>query len=66
MLEREEFRLIAEMPFADDGGGVALIFEDFGDGDFVGVDSFLIAGEENPTAFLVFVQSYSLRIGARQ
>ena len=43
----EKLRLIAEMPLADDAGGVALLLQKLGDGDFIGVEAFGIAGEEN-------------------
>jgi hypothetical protein len=52
----QKLGLIAEMPFADDRGGVARALENLSDGDFGGVESFLVARSENPTAHLVLVQ----------
>ena len=43
----EEFRLVAEVPFAEHSGFVSDGFEDFGDGDFVGVESLAVSGEED-------------------
>ena len=39
VVQREELRRIAEVPFAEDGGGVAALFDQFGEGHFVGADA---------------------------
>ena len=43
----EEFGLVAEVPFADDGSRVAGGLEDFADGDFVRRKPDGIAGKED-------------------
>ena len=35
--KRHEGRLVPEVPFAEATGGIACLFQDFGDGDFLGV-----------------------------
>ena len=40
--------LIAAVPFADNFGGVSLGFEEFGDGDFTGIESDALTGKEHP------------------
>ena len=47
VLVREEFGLIAEVPFPDDAGGVALFLEDFGDRDLVGMNALGVAWHQN-------------------
>ncbi len=39
-----EFFVVTEVPFAKDGGGVAGFFEQFGKGDFRGVQSHIVVG----------------------
>lgn len=39
-----EFFVVPEVPFAEDGGGVAGFFEQFGKGDFRGVQSHIVVG----------------------
>lgn len=39
--------MVSEVPLSDAGGGVALSFEDFGDGDFIGVEAFFVYGEKD-------------------
>jgi len=46
VLHGEELFMVAEVPFAIAGGRVALLFADFGDGDFVRVDADVGLGAE--------------------
>jgi len=54
--------LIAEMPLADTGGGVVFRFKDFGDGDFVGVETLFTNGKEDPLVFGILVHVDTARV----
>ena len=45
--QRQEFRLIPEVPLAKTAGGIALGLEELGDGDFVRMEAACFAGEED-------------------
>ena len=51
----EEVGLIPEMPLADAGGGIALLLEDLGDGDFIRIEPLACCGKENPLVVLIDV-----------
>jgi hypothetical protein len=46
MLQWQEGFEVPEMPLAEDGGGVAFLFAEFGNGGFVGVDAVFCFGRE--------------------
>ena len=44
VVQRIEFFVVPEMPFAEDGGGISGFFEQFWKGDFGGVQSHIVVG----------------------
>ena len=47
LFRREEFWLVAEVPFAKHAGPIARCFQDFRDGDFIGMQAFAIASQQH-------------------
>jgi len=56
--------LIAQMPLADTGGGVVFLFEDFGDGDFVGMKTLFADRKQDGLVFGVLVHIDPARVAA--
>jgi hypothetical protein len=61
---REERRLVTEVPFSDAAGGVALLFQDFRNGDFVWVQALAVNGEEDALAVGVLVHIDAFGVAA--
>jgi hypothetical protein len=61
---RKKLRLIAQMPFADDAGFIALSFEHFRNRNFLGVQSIRRHRTEDLPIAGVIVQAHPLRVTA--
>jgi len=61
----EERRLVAEVPFSDAAGGVALLFQDFGNCDFVWIEALVFNREEDALAVgvLVHIDAFGVAAG---
>ena len=65
MVGGQEFFLVAEMPFANDPSGVALLLENFRYRNLIRIETAAVAGKQDPAPRFVLMQADSFGVASR-